>query len=78
MVSRLITGEKLHPPFAAPILFTPKKGSGYRMCTDNRALNRVTIKSHYPIPRADDLIDQLRKARFFSKTNLQGVTIRFE
>ncbi|GJP76235.1 hypothetical protein CLOP_g6607 [Closterium sp. NIES-67] len=59
-------------PFAAPIVFTPKKVSGYRMCTDYRALNRVTIKSHYPIPRADELIDQLRKARFFSKIDLRG------
>ncbi|GJP29621.1 hypothetical protein CLOM_g18799 [Closterium sp. NIES-68] len=55
-----------------PILFTPKKNGGYRMCTDYRALNRVTIKSRYPIPRTDELIDQLPKARYFSKIDLQG------
>ncbi|GJP43588.1 hypothetical protein CLOM_g3032 [Closterium sp. NIES-68] len=59
-------------PFAAPILFTPKKDGGLRMCTDYRALNRVTIKSRYPIPRTDKLIDNLRGARYFSKIDLRG------
>ncbi|CAI7880692.1 unnamed protein product [Closterium sp. NIES-53] len=59
-------------PFAAPILFTPKKDGGFRMCIDYRALNRVTVKSRYPIPRADELIDQLRTARVFSKIDLRG------
>ncbi|CAI7826987.1 unnamed protein product [Closterium sp. NIES-53] len=59
-------------PFAAPILFTPKKDGGFRMCIDYRALNRVTVKSQYPIPRADELIDQLRTARVFSKIDLRG------
>ncbi|GJP86207.1 hypothetical protein CLOP_g16259 [Closterium sp. NIES-67] len=59
-------------PFAAPILFTPKKGGGLRMCTDYCALNRVTIKSRYPIPCTDELIDNLREARYFSKIDLRG------
>ncbi|CAI7826561.1 unnamed protein product [Closterium sp. NIES-54] len=58
--------------FAAPILFTPKKEIGFRMCIDYIALNRVTDKSRYPIPRADELIDQLRTTRVFSKIDLQG------
>ncbi|GJP75442.1 hypothetical protein CLOP_g5890 [Closterium sp. NIES-67] len=58
-------------PFAAPILFTPKKDAGLRMCTDYRALNRVTIKLRYPIPRTDELIDNLRRARYFSKIDLR-------
>ncbi|GJP33591.1 hypothetical protein CLOM_g18114 [Closterium sp. NIES-68] len=59
-------------PFAAPILFTPKKDGRLRMCTDYRALNRVTIKSSYPIPCTDELIDNLRGARYFSKIDLCG------
>ncbi|CAI7780674.1 unnamed protein product, partial [Closterium sp. NIES-54] len=59
-------------PFAAPILFTPKRDGGFRMCIDYRALNRVTVKSRYPIPRADERIDQLRTARVFSKIDLRG------
>ncbi|GJP83127.1 hypothetical protein CLOP_g13327, partial [Closterium sp. NIES-67] len=47
-------------PYAAPILFTPKKYGGFRMCIDYRALNMITIKSHYLIPRADELLDQIR------------------
>ncbi|GJP62218.1 hypothetical protein CLOP_g19306 [Closterium sp. NIES-67] len=59
-------------PYAAPILFTPKKDGGFRMCIDYRALNRITIKSRYPIPRADELLNQLRGAKFFSKIDLRG------
>ncbi|GJP64880.1 hypothetical protein CLOP_g21818, partial [Closterium sp. NIES-67] len=59
-------------PYAALILFTPKKDGGLHMCTDYRALNSITIKSRYLIPRADDLIDQLRGARIFSKIDLRG------
>ncbi|GJP54452.1 hypothetical protein CLOM_g13540 [Closterium sp. NIES-68] len=58
--------------FAAPILFTPKKHGGFRMCTDYRALNRVMIKSRYPIPRTDELINILRGGHYFSKIDLRG------
>ncbi|CAI7882527.1 unnamed protein product [Closterium sp. NIES-53] len=70
----LLEKEFIRPsllPFAAPILFTPKKDGGFRMCIDYRALNRVIIKSHYNIPRADELIDQLRTAQIFSKVDLR-------
>ncbi|CAI7778640.1 unnamed protein product [Closterium sp. NIES-53] len=59
-------------PFATPILFTPKKDGGLRMCIDYRALNWVTIKSRYPMPRTNDLLDQLRGARYFPKIDLRG------
>ncbi|CAI7891033.1 unnamed protein product [Closterium sp. NIES-54] len=59
-------------PFAALILFTLKKDGGFRMCIDYRALNRVIVKSRYPIPHADELIDQLQTARVFSKIDLRG------
>ncbi|GJP32116.1 hypothetical protein CLOM_g16649, partial [Closterium sp. NIES-68] len=59
-------------PFAAPILFTPKKDGGLQMCIDNHALNRIAIKSRYTIPRANELIDQLRGVKVFSKIDLRG------
>ncbi|GJP64174.1 hypothetical protein CLOP_g21190, partial [Closterium sp. NIES-67] len=57
-------------PYAAPILFMPKKDGGFRMCIDYCALNRITIKSRYPIPRADQLLDLLRGAKFFLENRL--------
>ncbi|GJP64885.1 hypothetical protein CLOP_g21823 [Closterium sp. NIES-67] len=64
-------------PFTSPILFTPEKDGGLRMCIDYRALNRATINSRYPIPYVDELIDQLRCAHYFSKIFV-AVTTRFE
>ncbi|CAI7756716.1 unnamed protein product [Closterium sp. NIES-54] len=59
-------------PFVTPIMFMPKKDGGIRMCIDYRTLNWVTIKSCYPIPRTDDLLDQLGDACYFSKIELCG------
>ncbi|GJP72611.1 hypothetical protein CLOP_g3341 [Closterium sp. NIES-67] len=61
-----------HATFRSTDPVHTKKDGGLRMCTDYRALNRVTIKSRYPIPRTDELIDNLRGARYFSKINLRG------
>ena len=57
-------------PFGAPILFVHKKDGGLRMCVDYRALNKITVKNRYPIPRIDDLLDQLNGAKVFSKLDL--------
>jgi hypothetical protein len=59
-------------PWGAPILFSEKKDGGLRLCTDYRDLNNVTIKNKYPLPRIDDLFDQLRSARVFSKLDLRA------
>ena len=57
-------------PWGSPVLFAKKKDKILRLCIDYRQLNRVTIKNQYPLPRIDDLFDQLRGARVYSKIGL--------
>jgi hypothetical protein len=57
--------------WAAPILFVEKKDGTRRMCIDYQALNEVTIKNKYPLPRIEDMFDQLRGASVFSKIDLR-------
>jgi hypothetical protein len=59
-------------PWAAPVPFVEKKDGTRRMCIDYRALNEVTIKNKYPLPRIEDLFDQLRGASVFSKIDLRS------
>ena len=58
-------------PWGAPAILVGKKDGGKRMCIDYRGLNQVTIKNKYPLPRIDDLFDQLSGAQIFSKIDLQ-------
>ena len=63
--------EPSKSPYGAPILFVPKpNGRGLRLCVDFRALNLVTIKNRYPIPRIDDLLDSISGAKFFTSIDL--------
>ncbi|XP_052197382.1 uncharacterized protein LOC127804547 [Diospyros lotus] len=59
-------------PWGAPILFVKKKDGTLRMYTDYRQLNKVTIKNKYPLPRIEELFDQLQGARVFSKIDLRS------
>ncbi|KAM2491167.1 hypothetical protein PS1_042866 [Malus domestica] len=59
-------------PWGAPVLFVRKKDGTLRLCIDYRQLNRVTIKNRYPLPRIDDLFDQLKGACVFSKIDLRS------
>ena len=58
-------------PWGAPVLFAKKKDKTLRLCIDYRHLNRVTIKNRYPLPKIDDLFDQLKGARVYSKIYLR-------
>ncbi|XP_057485851.1 uncharacterized protein LOC130772128 [Actinidia eriantha] len=58
--------------WGAPVLFVKKKDGTMRLCIDYRELNKVTIKNKYPLPRIDDLFDQLQGAKVFSKIDLHS------
>jgi acetoacetate decarboxylase len=63
----------IHPsssPRGAPMIFVPKKDGTQRLCVDYHALNEVTVKNKYSLPRIDNLFDHLRGACVFSKINL--------
>ena len=56
--------------WGAPVLFVKKKDGTLRLCIDYQKLNQVTVKNKYPLPRIDDLFDQLQGAEVFSKIDL--------
>nr|GEY51521.1 reverse transcriptase domain-containing protein [Tanacetum cinerariifolium] len=59
-------------PWGAPVLFIKKKDDSFRMCIDYKELNKLTVKNRYPLPRIDDLFDQLQGSQFFSKIDLMS------
>jgi hypothetical protein len=73
-IRELLEKGFIHPsssPWGAPMIFVLKKDGTQRLCVDYRALNEVTVKNKYPLPRIDDPFDQLRGACVFSNINLR-------
>jgi hypothetical protein len=74
-IKELLEKGFIHPsssPWGAPVIFVQKKHGTHWLCVDYRALNEVTIKNKYPLPRIDDLFDQLRGACVVSKIDLRS------
>ncbi|GKC42738.1 putative reverse transcriptase domain-containing protein [Tanacetum coccineum] len=59
-------------PWGAPVLFVKKKDGSFRMCIDYRELNKLMVKNRYPLPRIDDLFDQLQGSSVYSKIDLRS------
>ncbi|GJW59432.1 retrovirus-related pol polyprotein from transposon 17.6 [Tanacetum coccineum] len=59
-------------PWGAPVLFVKKKDGSFRMCNDYRELNKLTVKNRYPLPRIDNLFDQLQGSSIYSKIDLRS------
>ncbi|GKD96116.1 hypothetical protein Tco_1380013, partial [Tanacetum coccineum] len=59
-------------PWGAPVWFIKKKDGSFKMCINYRELNKLTVKNRYPLPRIDDLFDQLQWPQFFLKIDLRS------
>ncbi|MCO5587867.1 hypothetical protein L7F22_041819 [Adiantum nelumboides] len=74
-VNELVQKGMVRPsssPFCSPVLLVHKKNGSYRMCVDYRALNKLTVKNQFPVPRIEDLFDKLQGSTYFSRIDLKS------